>query len=332
MVGQLKMWAFVFAGPMEGVGPLTDQEEVREKTARLEAAAGSMATRVACKDALFEMLAPLANESVLGAYSREESETGFYVDLYSGSPEEIEVHIAEALAVSAGTELKRLAFREPHGEYSLSVFRRTCRMEDPPARSYLHEVEAVLHDTNDRLAARVGICLSLLPENAHIENIVWQMDAANESDLLEVAAAVTKHGVEDQFDESWRRLLVVRDWEVRRDLRGKGLGVDFLRRAIRVAVKGMPGPLAVAARVWPTQFEVPTFTDGVAQHLPEISGPVNSLKRHWKNAVVDGCVLPKSIEWHVDVEYLPIFHCGLSRFELLGMGQIRAMASEWERP
>jgi hypothetical protein len=269
----------------------------------------------------------------LGAYSRKEREDGFFRDdLYSGSPEEVEVHIAETLHMSIGEELKRLAFREPHGEYSLSVFRRTCRMEDPPARSYLHEVEAVLHDKNDRLAARVGICLSLLPENSHIESIMWQMDSANESDLLEVAAAVIENGVEDKFDDSWTRLLVVRDWEVRRDLRGKGLGVAFLRSAIRVALKGMPGPRAVAARVWPTQFEVPTFTDGFAQHLPEISGPVNSLKRHWKNAVVDGCVLPKSIERHVDVEYQPLFHRGLLDFERFGMGQMTAMARGWERP
>jgi len=324
--GSLETWAKVHTSH----SIMSSDEEVKGERDEQLRQARSAATKLACKEYLEGVLQPVRRKGLMEVVFRRPKEDGFYEDeLYSGCAEQVEADIRKIMHVHGDDRrFKRVCFREPHGTFSLSIFRLSRKAEESMAGSMVHEAEAVFHDSEDRLAARVGLCLSLMGEGASLQGLVWQLDTANESDLLEVGGAVVS-AVEDGTigDEEWRRLLVVRDWEVRKDLRGQRVGLDLLRAAVKGAFRGMPRPSCVAARLWPKQIDGNPFTDGAAIALPELATPIERLRRYWESQVVASKgVLPGVLS--IDVSYMPFFHYALADFETFGLGSLLERARE----
>lgn len=324
----LEQWANVHSS----YGLMSSREEIDEERDEQLRQCSAASTKLACKEYLERVLHPVLRKGVLDVVLRSPGTDGFYEqELYSGSVEQVETNIREIMHIHGDdTRFKRVCFREQHGEFYLTIFRLSRKPEESPAGAMVHEAEAVFHDGTGELAARVGLCLSLQGGSESLEDLLWQLDSANESDLLEVAGAVVG-AVEDGRlnDEEWRRLLVVRDWEVRADLRGQGIGLALLRAGLKRAFRGLPRPLCVAARVWPKQIAGTPYHDGPAIGRPELAKPISSLRGYWQTQVVGSKGLMPGVV-PIDVPYLPAFHYGLGDFEELGIAMLRQRVLELE--
>lgn len=324
----MEQWAEVHSS----YGPLSPREKIEQEREELLRQCNAAATKLACKEYLEHVLHPVFRKKVLDVVMRSPGNDGFYEqELYSGPVEQVEAEIREIMHIDGDdTRFKRVCFRERHGEFYLTIFRLSRKPPESPAGAMVHEAEAVFHDGKGLLAARVGMCLSLQGGGESLEDLLWQLDSANESDLLEVAGAVVA-AVEDGrlVDEEWRRLLVVRDWEVRAELRGQGIGLELLGAALKRGFRGLPRPLCVAARVWPKQIAGTPYHDGPAIGMPELAQPIRSLRAYWQSKVVGSAgLLPRVVS--IDVPYMPVFHYGLADFEQLGIALLRQRVLEFK--
>ena len=102
----------------------------------------------------------------------------------------------------------------------------------------------------------------------------------------------------------------------------------LLRAACRTAFKGLPGPKTVAAKVWPKQL---TATCREASPgIPEIDAPVKRLQAYWQSKVIDGDVLPRSVEVSLLAGHYPLMQGGDSKQELLALGNCRHKAMQYD--
>ncbi|MCZ8254707.1 MAG: hypothetical protein O9327_03345 [Polaromonas sp.] len=321
-------WANVFSSR----GVLRSDEEIKEEREVLLRQCYAESTRTACMEYLLKELTPVLRKDVLDVVLGSPGSDGFYEQgPYSGSVEQVESDIRNVMGLPGDDpRFKRVCFREKHGPFWLTIFRLSRKPEESGAGAMVHEAEAVLHGEDGRLAGRVGLCLSLQDRSESLNDLLWHLDCMNESDLLEVAGAVVGAAENGSLaDYEWRRLLVVRDWEVREDLRGQGIGIELLQVALKRAFRGLPRPLCVAARVWPKQIKGTPYHDGPAIGTPELAGPIRRLRSYWQQKIVGSKGPLEGVVW-IDVPYMPVFHYGLMDFENLGIGLLRQRVMELE--
>ena len=314
----LSQWASLKIGSWLHPENAEEQRKVKER-------AEAPSTRLSCRSVLEEQLRPLYKLSVLEAVSKKKGANGFISQWYSGTPEEAEAALQGEFRCGSG-RLKRVIFREPCGEkHFLTIFRYKYPVEgDDGAACY--NAEAMLHNAQDELVAQVSLVLSAVPVGYSLTDFVSHLDGTNDNDVQELALSVVDAAVDEGafFLNEWQHLLFVRDWEVREQDRGQGLGRNLLRIACKKAFKGLPGPTAVAAKVWPLHLQ-PTCRE-VSPGIPEIEGPVERLKAFWESKVIGGGVLPKSIEVDILAGYYPLMQGSDSRLELLALGLCRRKA------
>lgn len=301
---------------------LNDNNDSDDKKIRAQV----RSTRLSCRELLAKQMSNIANLSVLDVVSNKEGSNGFISQLYGGTPTEIE----EQLRPLLHSTVKRIAFEEPvEGGYLLSIFRTKYPNYDEAPRD-CYDAEAVLHNDAKELVAKVSLVLSIVPEQSSLADFVSHLDSTDDNDIqemgLSVAYAVMNEGALP--DREWTRLLVVRDWEVRKADRRRGLGLLLLGLACKKAFRGLPGPKAVAAKLWPMQLtqDCREAIDGIE----EIDQPVGRLKEYWKTKVLQGGVLPKSVSGSVDGNHYIYMHSRNNNMELMAIGACLSQAREFD--
>lgn len=285
--------------------------------------ATTQSTRMSCRPVVEGLLKEVADMSVLEAISRPEHVSGFINPQYLGTPEELTKSLARQVGQHP-EDLKRVLFKEPLGEHLLTIFRSQYFNEEPRlGRCY--SAEAMLHTKNGELVAQVGLALVNLSDDCCYVDMVSVLDQSNDPDVQALAqdlvTAVEQGEVQD-FD--WQRVLLVRDWQVRKKDRGQGLGRKLLKEACKRAFKGLPRPFVVAARPWPLQLL--SQCAGAVPGIPEIEEPKKSLERYWNSPEVRAA-LPSSVVSVIEARYHTLMHDARDHdMEMLFMGRCRHAA------
>lgn len=311
-----------WAAVPEGSWWLDDHHESDDKKMRAQA----QSTRLSCRELLTKQMSAIANQSVLDVISNKEGSNGFISQLYGGTPIEVEDQLRRLLR----STVKRLTFEEPvEGGYLLSIFRtKYSNYDEGPGACY--NADAVLHNAAKEMIAKVSLVLSVVPEESPLAAFVSHLDSTNDNDIqemgLSVAYAVIDEGALQQGE--WTRLLVVRDWEVRKVDRKRGLGLLLLKLACKKAFRGLPGPSAVAAKLWPMQLsqDCREAIDGIA----EIDRPVARIKEYWKTKVLDAGVLPPSVKGSVNGNHYIYMQSRSGNMELMAIGACLHRAREFD--
>ncbi|MBR8055959.1 GNAT family N-acetyltransferase [Burkholderia vietnamiensis] len=281
---------------------------------------------------MIDTLKPLLSLTVKDALIRDVGETGFYESFYSGSPEKVQTDWAENYGYMDPDSIKRVAFREPFGEFQLSIFRVRRWFETNGPR--LYEFEAVVHDSNDELIAKLGLALFIGEGETSPYELAWCLDEHDHDDLREAGLGLAQAAYRFDVNKSLLdRVMVLRDWEVREDHRRKGLGKKLLNEAIRRSIRGLATPSILACRLCPLQMKIHPYKEWVAKAAQgsaegpqlELCSPVLEVQEIFRRSVGSGTfVCDKNIEVF-DVPYLPWVHRG-HELTLLSMSLARPPA------
>ncbi|HDR9756639.1 GNAT family N-acetyltransferase [Burkholderia vietnamiensis] len=321
-------------GPASEISPWFDQDssDLRNRTLEVDRAVSSPLSRIICRDFLIDTLKPLLSLTVKDALIRDVGETGFYESFYSGSPEKVQTDWAENYGYMDPDSIKRVAFREPFGEFQLSIFRVRRWFETNGPR--LYEFEAVVHDSNDELIAKLGLALFIGEGETSPYELAWCLDEHDHDDLREAGLGLAQAAYRFDVNKSLLdRVMVLRDWEVREDHRRKGLGKKLLNEAIRRSIRGLATPSILACRLCPLQMKIHPYKEWVAKAAQgsaegpqlELCSPVLEVQEIFRRSVGSGTfVCDKNIEVF-DVPYLPWVHRG-HELTLLSMSLARPPA------
>ena len=326
MIDPLEQWASITDSRRHysaAIWRAPESEGERTEIGRAKAPSSRLALRLG----LDSQLGGVSKLPVSNVITVRPGENGFFSQLFSGTPEQIE----EAFkAMSFGGEgIRRVVFKEAFGqEYLLSILRHRYWRETADGAN-CYDAQVVLHDLTGALVAQVSLVLSIVPFAYDWEDFVSHLDSTNDNDVQELALTVVNAAIDDNaFPEcEHERLLFIRDWEVRQQDRGRGLGVEFLKAACTKAFKGLPGPTAVVAKLWPLQL-VPSCREA-SLGIPEIEGPVNKLKAYWNSKVVRGGVLPKSAQVHLEAGHFDLMQGRDSCLELAAIGGCHHRVRNW---
>lgn len=284
-------------------------------------------SRLALRLGLDSQLAAVSKLPLSSIITVRPRENGFFSKLFNGTPEQVE----EAFkAMSFGGEsIKRVVFKEAFGKnYLLSILRHRYWNEVADGAN-CYDAQVVLHDLTGALVAQVSLVLSIVPSDYDWEDFVSHLDSTNDNDVQELALTVVNAAIDDNAfpGHEHERLLFIRDWEVRQQDRGRGLGVEVLKKACTKAFKGLPGPTSVVAKVWPLQL-VPACREA-SPGIPEIDAPVKKLKAYWNSKVVRGGVLPKSAQVHLEAGHFDLMQSRDTCLELAALGGCLHRARTW---
>lgn len=287
---------------------------LEKRSAQLRRSLNSPLARIICRDFLKKKLEPYLSLTVDCALTADEGETGFYRSFYSGPPEKVETDWALNYSVDTH-EIKRVVFREPFGEFQLSIFRLRRWFETNGPR--LYEFEAVVHDNDDVLIAKLGLALFIGEGQTSPYDLAWALDEHNEDDLREIGLGLAHAAYDGEFDEdSLDRVMVLREWEVRKDHRRKGLGKKLLNEAIRRSIRGLATPSILACRLCPLRLAIHPYKEWVADVADgtargpqlELAGPVIQMQEIFRRCVdADTFVWEKGMEVF-DAPYVPWVH------------------------
>ncbi|MBK3780063.1 GNAT family N-acetyltransferase [Paraburkholderia aspalathi] len=318
-------------GPAEGNTPFFDKDggALKKRSSEIERAVASPLARIICRDFLTETLKPYLASAVEHALSRDEGETGFYLSFYSGPPEKVEADWAHNYRLDDTRAIKRVVFREPFGEFQLSIFRLRRWFETSGPR--LYEFEAVVHDSDDALIAKLGLVLFIGEGETSPSELAWSFDEHDHDDMREVGLGLAQAAYRFEIDDALLdRVMVVREWEVRKDHRRKGLGKKLLNEAIRRSIRGLATPSLLACRLCPLRLAIHPYKESVAEAARgsakgpdlELAGPVLEMQEIFRRSVGPGTfVREKEIELF-DAPYLPWVHRG-HHMALLAMSLAR---------
>jgi hypothetical protein len=265
----------------------------------------TLTTRLNCRDALEEMLKPFKNLTVLDALTSKVTPSGFYNDFGTGSVDDIiSQHSERWDSWGDVKKLKKIAFKEPVGPYFLTIVRFLFPLEDE--RKRLYEVEAMLHNEHGESVAKAALAIYLGASGTACE-FMWAMDEIGDEGLIEVGLSfATETMTALEYDGELGKVAILREWEVRNDMRGKGLGKLLLDETFARCLKGPTKPNVLAVRLAPAQFEVPHVEDWPNGHQPELMGPALNLRNYWEREIAgEGSFLfKKDIEVY-HVPYIP---------------------------
>jgi GNAT superfamily N-acetyltransferase len=307
-----------------------DERALKRLTSEIGRAVSSPLARIICRDFLTETLKPCLTMSVESMLTREVDGSGFYSSFYAGPPEKVESDWAGEYRLTDPTSIKRVVFREPFGEFQLSIFRMRRWFESNGPR--LYEFEAVLHDSNDDLIAKLGLALFIGEGQTSPEELAWCLDEHDHDDLREAGLGLAQAAYAGRIDgDLLDRVMVLREWEVREDHRGQGLGKKLLYEAIRRSIRGLATPALLACRLCPLKLEIHPYLEWVTEaergadtviHR-ELVAPVLETREIFKRSVGTGTfVADKKIELF-DVPFLPWLHRGRNDMTLLAMSLAR---------
>jgi GNAT superfamily N-acetyltransferase len=195
----------------------------------------------------------------------------------------------------------------------------------------LYEFEAVVHDRADVLIAKIGLALYIGEGETSPHDLAWALDEHDDDALREAGLGLAQAAYRLDIDDAlFDRVMVLREWEVRKDHRRKGLGKKLLNEAIRRSIRGLATPSILACRLCPLRLAIHPYKESVAQAVRgnakgpdlELAGPVLEIQEIFRRSVGPGTfVREKGIELF-DVPYQPWVHRGHS-MALLAMSLAR---------
>jgi GNAT superfamily N-acetyltransferase len=307
-----------------------DEQELEKLTSEIEQVVASPLARIICRDYLTETLKPFLTTSVESILTREVDESGFYSSFYAGPPEKVESDWAGDYWLTDPTSIKRVVFREPFGDFQLSIFRMRRWFESNGPR--LYEFEAVLHDSKDDLIAKLGLALFIGEGQTSPEELAWCLDEHDHDDLREVGLGLAQAVYASKIDEGLLdRVMVLREWEVRQEHRGQGLGKRLLNEAIRRSIRGLVLPSILACRLCPLKLEIHPYREWVTEaeggadtviHR-ELVAPVLETREIFKRSVGPGTFVSEKGMELFDAPFLPWLHRGRNDMTLLAMSLAR---------
>jgi GNAT superfamily N-acetyltransferase len=315
-------------GPAAETNHLAPDRELKltRLQSEIESAVSSPLARIVCRDFLNETLKPHLGRSVADVLTHKVDDSGFYASFYSGPPEKVEADWAENYHIHTPGTIKRIAFREPFGDFQLSLFRLRRFFETEGPR--LYEFEAVVHDRNDALIAKLGLALFIGEGDTSAEELAWCLDEHDHDDLREVALGLAQACYASRIDEELLdRVMVLRDWEVREDHRGRGLGKKLLNEAVRRSVRGLARPSVLACRLCPARFTIAPYSEWVDEAIRgvdsvvhrELAIPVAELQEIFRRCVGPGSYVAQKGVQSFDAPFLPWLHRNRHDLTLLAM-------------
>lgn len=151
---------------------------------------------------------------------------------------------------------KPLAFREKIGSFALTM---TYRHEYPQVDDErLGTAFAVFHEMGtDMLVAAVELKLIKVPPIQSSADLVYVLDTYS-GEMLSIALAATEALGPERLCSVFNahRVVVVNTWEVRKQFRGRGIGVSLLSEALKrlpAEVDGRPDALCLAPEPYQTE-------------------------------------------------------------------------------
>lgn len=184
---------------------------------------------------------------------------GFFSSYRGDGVEGIEANLVAASRATASSPLRRIA-DEPFEHHRLALWRMTnqalaCEGEQ------VTDIHAVLLDNLNRQAAYARLRHVALMPQTHEATLARTLDAYDELGLelgAALRAAVLEHRLSTRLLEEGLVLLQLQELEVRHDLRGHGLGMRMLHRALALGMKDLrPQPRVFAVAVKPMQYDFP---------------------------------------------------------------------------
>lgn len=219
--------------------------------------------RQALLTATNEFLRPHLDENVAQLLKNTENEDGFFRGYPTYDLAGLEQLISFGEKPSSTVGSKRVADEVLEDGYRLLVW-RSRRREEAQAGERLYDTTALLLDDMGQPAAYADVRLMFLSPGSMAEGLGVTLDAYD-AQGLELGAALESFMEAEHYDEFEQMeflsegILHLQKVEVRKDLRGRGLGALFLKAVLPLAAKCPKGyavrKMVLAAQ--PLQFDFP---------------------------------------------------------------------------
>lgn len=206
-----------------------------------------------------EFVKPRLDELVAPLLKHSPAADGFFSSYVGAGVEGIEVNLGNACLADDKRPVRRIADEPFEGRRLVAWRYAHPRLADAGER--VTDSHAVLFDASEKQAGYVRLRhVWLCPQTASCD-LVYILDAYD-AEGLELGFALkeaVRQGSLDELDiHAGLPLLQVLEAEVRQDLRGQGLGMRLLRRALNLSVKGLrPQPALLTMAIKPMQYDFP---------------------------------------------------------------------------